>query len=557
MYADAVHPPEVPLLWTLEEISRLASSSGSPGETLNNIVLLIQRRFKIDVCSVYLLEPDRINLVLAATIGLRPSAVGAIRMRLTEGLVGLTAQKLEAQVVANASAHPRFKYFPDAGEEPYHSFLGVPIIDRGIPLGVLVVQTLDARTYGQDEVLMLQTAGAQLAPIVSDARLEQRRAWEQEIVQQAKTELVQTLVGGIAHELNNKLMPVVGFAELAVDRAAELGDWSLQEYCRTILDSVLEASRIIRQLLELSKPTVAEHATCDLRAIVQQALKLVELRLNDAGIPLAVDLPNSPVIVNGDAGQLKQVFVNLVWNAIDAMEGAPAPHLTIRLRSSASLTTLSCIDCGPGIPPEVLPRIFDPFYTTKEPNRGTGLGLSVCLALIKQHKGDLRVQTTPGAGAAFHVVLPLETGPLIPAPRRPVATASSYTFQDRRVLVIDDEEAVVRVITHTLRSKLGCQIEGVYNGVEAIAALDRSEFDLILSDIRMPSMNGPALLGWLSAHRPGVLERTVFITGDASDSTLNSHIRVAKRPLLQKPFTIDTLLRIAKEILTLAPRPSA
>ena len=158
------------VLWTLEEIGRLVSHSGNPAETLNNLVHLIKRRFGTDVCSVYLLEPDRVNLVLAATIGLRPEGVGRVRMRLTEGLAGLVAEQLRPQVMADATAHPRFKYFHEAGEDPYRSFLGVPILDRGLLVGVLVVQTVERRTFSQDDVRMLVMAGTQLAPIVSEAR---------------------------------------------------------------------------------------------------------------------------------------------------------------------------------------------------------------------------------------------------------------------------------------------------------------------------------------------------------------------------------------------------
>ena len=158
------------VLWTLEEIGRLVSHSGNPAETLNNLVHLIKRRFDTDVCSVYLLEPDRVNLVLAATIGLRPEGVGRVRMRLTEGLAGLVAEQLRPQVMADATAHPRFKYFHEAGEDPYRSFLGVPILDRGLLVGVLVVQTVERRTFSQDDVRMLVMAGTQLAPIVSEAR---------------------------------------------------------------------------------------------------------------------------------------------------------------------------------------------------------------------------------------------------------------------------------------------------------------------------------------------------------------------------------------------------
>jgi GAF domain-containing protein len=157
-------------LWTLEEIGRLTSQQGNPAETLTNVAHLIQRRFATDVCSVYLLEPDRIHLVLAATIGLRPDSVGRIRMRLDEGLVGLVAERLRPQVLADATTHPRFKYFHEAGEDAFRSFLGVPVLDRGMLEGVLVVQTAEARTFSPEDVSMLVAAGAQLSPVVSEAR---------------------------------------------------------------------------------------------------------------------------------------------------------------------------------------------------------------------------------------------------------------------------------------------------------------------------------------------------------------------------------------------------
>jgi starch phosphorylase len=156
--------------WTLDEISRLASPSGNASETLTSVVNLIRRRFDTDVCSIYLLEPDRANLVLAATIGLRPESVGQVRMRLTEGLAGLVAQQLRPQFVKDATTHPRFKYFSEAGEDPYRSFLGVPIIDRGVLQGVLVVQTAEPRDFAPDDVREFAAAGIQLAPIVSEAR---------------------------------------------------------------------------------------------------------------------------------------------------------------------------------------------------------------------------------------------------------------------------------------------------------------------------------------------------------------------------------------------------
>jgi phosphotransferase system enzyme I (PtsP) len=159
------------LLLTLEEISQLVSHSHDPAETLANIVQLIQGRFGTDVCSVYLLEAARGELVLGATVGLRPESVGRVRMRTDEGLTGLVVERMAPVTVDDAFEHPRFKYFPDAGEDPYHSFLGVPLVEGGLPQGALVVQTVQPRRFSADETRMLLAVGAQLAPLVSGARL--------------------------------------------------------------------------------------------------------------------------------------------------------------------------------------------------------------------------------------------------------------------------------------------------------------------------------------------------------------------------------------------------
>ncbi|HEY6341042.1 MAG TPA: alpha-glucan family phosphorylase [Bryobacteraceae bacterium] len=155
---------------TLEEIRDLARESGKPAETLMKLVALIARRFETKVCSTYLLEPDRANLVLAATVGLRKECVGKLRMGIHEGLAGLVAEQVQPVAVQHVRHHPRFKYFREAGEEDYQSFLGVPVIERGVLQGVLVVQTVEARAFEEGEIQMLAAAAAQVAPVVGEAR---------------------------------------------------------------------------------------------------------------------------------------------------------------------------------------------------------------------------------------------------------------------------------------------------------------------------------------------------------------------------------------------------
>src|ERR1700674_1959888 len=155
---------------TWDEIANLAAEPGKPAETLMNVVAFIARRFGTDVCSAYLLEPDRANLVLAATIGLRPECVGKLRMAVNEGLAGLVAEQVRPVAVEQVRNHPRFKYFSESGEDSYQSFLGVPLIDRGVLQGVLVVQTVEPRLFPENEIRLLAEAAAQVAPVVSEAR---------------------------------------------------------------------------------------------------------------------------------------------------------------------------------------------------------------------------------------------------------------------------------------------------------------------------------------------------------------------------------------------------
>jgi starch phosphorylase len=155
---------------TSEEVKKLREGGGKPADTLMNVVALIATRFSTDVCSAYLLEPDRSNLVLAASLGLHPTCIGTLRMPLNEGLVGLVAEQVMPVAVDDARRHSRFKYFKESGEEEYHSFLGVPLIDRGILQGVLVVQTKEPRIFRDSEIRMLTEAANQVAPVVSEAR---------------------------------------------------------------------------------------------------------------------------------------------------------------------------------------------------------------------------------------------------------------------------------------------------------------------------------------------------------------------------------------------------
>ncbi len=389
--------------------------------------------------------------------------------------------------------------------------------------------------------------------------ITEQRVLERRLAQKEKSALLDSLVGGIAHELNNKLAPIVGFAELLVAEIPASRDPSeLVAYCTVIRDSALESAKIIRQLLQLSRPATPELQVGNLRNLVTDALSLLNFRVRQAGVTLRVDLPTEPICVRADNTQFKQMLINLVLNALDAMEHSPRRDLWIRARhrEDGAHALLTVTDSGTGIPPHVLGRIFDPFFTTKAPDRGTGLGLSVCETIVRQHGGEILVESTPGEGTTFTLVLPLaETPEAAETGAGPLAGAATKREPSHvqcprsRVLIVDDEAFITGLVHEALRRRLGCQVERVGSGDAAIRRLLEEPFDLVISDIRMPGVDGLALHRWVCENRPELSTRFLLITGDAGSRELNARVEELGVPVLRKPFEVDDLLSRCVQLL--------
>jgi len=378
-----------------------------------------------------------------------------------------------------------------------------------------------------------------------------------------KALLFESLVGGIAHELNNKLAPVLGFSELLSSRLETMGNQDkLQSYCSAISRSAEESVRIIRQLLQLSRPATMELRSVDLGALISEAGSIMRFRLRAAGADLRLHLPPNPLHTLADPSLIKQVLINLMINGVDAIEHAAHKSLDVQLECHDGKAVILVRDTGHGIPPDKLTRIFDPFYTTKSAERGTGLGLSVCLGIIRQHKGEISVTSVPGEGTAFQIQLPLAqaTSPALATPEVEVGTVpvvaagpmlSAQLPAPRRldVLVIDDEEYITSLVQELLRSTFGWKVERAHNGRLGIQRLEQAAFDLIITDLRMPGLDGFALLGWIRDYRPALLPRVLVITGDSGSQSLEEELLHFAVPALRKPFTPEELLQRCQSLL--------
>jgi len=249
---------------------------------------------------------------------------------------------------------------------------------------------------------------------------------------------------------------------------------------------------------------------------------------------------------------LHQVFLNLIVNAQQAMETQPLPRrLRIVSDRHEGQARVRIVDNGPGIAPAIRSRIFDPYFTTKPPGAGTGVGLAVSLGIVESHNGSLTVECPPEGGAVFQVLLPIRA-PEEQADLAQTALAASAILQGPRLLIVDDEPEVGALLADILRRD-AAGIDIAASGQEALQLMSRREFDAILTDLRMPGMDGPELYRQIEHRWPQRARRVVFITGDALSPTVQTFLAGTGQPYLEKPFVPAEVRRIVQEIASAAP----
>ncbi|MBC7366106.1 MAG: response regulator [Undibacterium sp.] len=387
---------------------------------------------------------------------------------------------------------------------------------------------------------------SQICACVDD--MTEQRAIERHLQGQEKQLLLDTLVGGIAHELNNKLTPVLGFAQLLDLEASERG----RGYVGYISRSVIEAASIIRQLLQLSKPETGQPQLVNLGSLVEESVTMLKFQLREARVALHTQSPPEPVIIFADPSQLKQVVMNLIINALHAMARNTRPRLALTVSRKGGFGCLEVSDNGSGIAPEVIERIFDPFFTTKGPDKGSGLGLSICQSLVRSLGGKITVNSTPGCGARFSVSLPLAAsdGAATTHSAAPFAARARVDLAaGQRVLVVEDDDVVRKFLQEALRAGFGCRVDAVVDGAEALQRAAVQPYVLVISDVRMPGMNGPEFYRRLCELRSELAGRFVFVTGHEGEDTLVELMGQVEVPLLAKPFTMQRLHEICGPIL--------
>ncbi len=390
---------------------------------------------------------------------------------------------------------------------------------------------------------------------ISDRRRaeKEKETLQIQLLQTEKLSALGQLISGVAHELNNPLTGVIGYSQLLSSQKCEE---KIKRGLEKVYSEAKRCHRIVQNLLTFARKHKPEKQPISINDIIESTVELrsYQLRVDDITVEMSLskDLPQTL----GDFHQLQQVFMNIIINAHQAMKEIDRPGvLSLKSTSDAGMILVEISDNGPGIPGEHVKKIFDPFFTTKPTGQGTGLGLSICYGIIEQHDGKIYVESAPGGGTTFSIALPVvrQEAPT-PMPGTGASIPDGRRGEDRsrggpaRLLVVDDEQAIVDVLCEALRAG-GHQVDAAISGRLALEKIREETYDAVITDLRMPGMNGMDLFREVSRLKPELAVRFVFSTGDIVSAETRDFLERAGKPWVEKPFDVDKVAGLLDEVL--------
>jgi two-component system, NtrC family, sensor kinase len=502
-----------------------------------------------EISSLHLLSPEGTVLHLREQRGFS-DALCEVNRRLPvdQGLIGHVAASGETILLDKVTESPLLlpSARPTVEREGIRGFVCVPIRAQGRILGTLSLGRRVPEPFTRDEVRLLEATADQVGIALDHARLygemrqqlDELKRTQAQLVNAEKLAAVGELAAGVAHEINNPLTTIFGEAQLLLMNAE---DSPLRERLKVVAEQSERATRIVQNLLLFARRYPPQHSPCTPAEQMRRVLEVKAYQLQVDRIQVVTDFQSCPPIW-ADEHQIRQVLLNLVQNAHQAMKPRGRGLLTVRVRPDGDGVHIEVLDDGPGIPAEYLSRLFNPFFTTRPPGEGTGLGLSVAYGIVAEHGGRLWVENRLEGGAAFHVRLPFGG----PKPARAAATAEAPA-RPLRVLVVDDEERVASVLGNLLRT-LGHTPTVAVGSREALDRAAVGTYDIVIVDYSMPDMDGHAFWRQLVAQGSPLAQRTVFMSGNPHAPGLSAAAAASGALTLAKPFTTQELAAVLRVV---------
>ncbi len=449
---------------------------------------------------------------------------------------------------------PGSHFAPD-GHIPLHGFLCVPVKTKEQSAGQITIAN-PAKNYEDKDLDIIERLGELYTLAIQHQQYEKNKEKLQSQLRQAqKLESIGVLAGGIAHDFNNILFPMIGFLEMMLDDIP--GDSPLYDRLNKVLAGAKRASDLVRQILTFSRESANDPRPLKIQSIIKEVSNLIQSTL-PATIEIRQYADSNCAPVMADPTHIHQVIMNLVTNAYHAMQ-EKGGMLEISLKETdlefddlkdlgmkpGPYVCLSVSDTGMGMDRAVSEKIFDPYFTTKEKGKGTGLGLAVVHGIVRTCGGDIRVYSEPGKGSVFHVYLPsikTGTGWLAPETTAPISTG------DEHILLVDNENEIVEM-GQQLLERLGYQVTSRTSSIEAMEAFraNPDRFDLVITDLTMPNMTGFQLSQKLLEIRPGI--PIVLCTGFSEQITEETAKAMGIREYVMKPLVKSELAKIIRKVL--------
>jgi signal transduction histidine kinase/DNA-binding response OmpR family regulator len=551
----------------LYELSRSIFSTLDPADLYGRIVRAAVDVLRADDASLMLLDENR-ELHVAHSTWKRGGDLGGFHVAIGERVAGRVALEPEPVVINNdAASDPRF-----AGVKPFRpvkAAIVCPLTMRGELLGILNVSRVKLETsYGERDrqsamilssLVSLALGNARLHKELQ-ARLQQVKDTQEEVIQNEKMVALGSLLSGVAHELNNPLCAVLGYAQLM---QLEPLDGKLRKGIDVILREADRAAKIISDLLRVARREKPEKRPLGLSGVLLKTLERKSYDLRSSRVEVVTRLDPELPLVFGDFHQLQLVFSNLITNAQQAMfDHRGSGTLTIRGEHRNGCVVLTFADDGSGVAEENLRRVFDPFFTTKGVGKGVGLGLSVCFAIVRDHGGTLRVSSPAGGGGAvFTVEIPAASPEVLTAAGRveaqadqaPAGAAASgaqpaadprggpaHRPSGPRVLIAETEPHVQDVLVELLAG-LGYRADTAETSESTIAKIKSQDYEAVIADFELPNLGGRDLIDTLGSLKPNLLRRVIFLASDAARPALLEFASTTGNLLMGKPFRLDAM----------------
>ncbi|MBI2206096.1 MAG: GAF domain-containing protein [Candidatus Rokubacteria bacterium] len=528
------------------------------------LVEVVRRFFAAHASALYRVDEDGTIVSVAFGGAARAHMATGVVMDRSIGIIGRAVEQRRAvwtrDALTDASVYLSEEFRAAVTASGNRAILAVPLVVKNEVIGVLAMAHAQARIFEDREIAMLQAFADQAALALENARLYasardslgRLRDTQAQLVQAAKLTALGQLVSGVAHELNNPLSVVIGYGQLLLGRDLPPATRRPVELMVSQGDRM---AKIVRGLLFFARQRPPERVPVKINQVIEETLGLRQNQLALSSIVVERRLGDELPMIAADAHQLQQVFLNLVLNAEQAiLETGKAGRIVVRTTVTEDGRTVRAeiIDDGPGISAEALPHVFEPFFTTKEVGVGTGLGLSVSYGIVQEHGGRLSVDSRPGE-TVFVVELPV--GAVREAPRAPavVVPARAPSTGGRIALVVEDEPAVSDFVVSLLQD-IGWRVDVASGGRAALERLRARRYDLIVSDVRMPDVNGEEFYRTATAADPLLGQRFIFITGDTANPESWEFLQQTRVPVLEKPFTpallLDAVRRLSASPLT-------